>query len=143
MIFLDYSAFFWGERYVSSGTAAIIAGTIPLITGLLEMLVFRQSAFRWSALLTIAIGFCGVAVLVSGQLKGGQPIIPSLAMLGGCVAWSLGMVLSRSITLPSSRAVASGAEMVIGGSLLLLLSAAHGELRGQLGQLLLGPGPEE
>ena len=93
VIFLDYSAFFWGERYVSSGTAAIIAGTIPLITGLFEMLVFRQSAFRWSALLTIAIGFCGVAVLVSGQLKGGQPIIPSLAMLGGCVAWSLGMVL--------------------------------------------------
>jgi drug/metabolite transporter (DMT)-like permease len=129
VIFLDYSAFFWGERYVSSGTAAVIAGTIPLITGLLEMLVFRQRAFRWSALLTIAIGFCGVAVLVSGQLKGGQPILPSLAMLGGCVAWSLGMVLSRSIPLPSSRAVASGAEMVIGGSLLLLLSAAHGELR--------------
>ena len=123
VIFLDYSAFFWGERYVSSGTAAIIAGTIPLITGLFEMLVFRQRAFRWSALLTIVIGFCGVAVLVSGQLKGGQPIIPSLAMLGGCVAWSLGMVLSRSIPLPSSRAVASGAEMVIGGSLLLLLSA--------------------
>src|SRR6201996_5193687 len=66
VIFLDYSAFFWGERYVSSGTAAVIAGTIPLITGLFEMLVFRQRAFRWSALLTIAIGFCGVAVLVSG-----------------------------------------------------------------------------
>src|SRR3954451_15877874 len=38
VIFLDYSAYFWGERYVSSGTAAMIAGTIPLITGLLEML---------------------------------------------------------------------------------------------------------
>src|ERR1700756_917201 len=43
VIFLDYSAFFWGERYVSSGTAAIIAGTIPLITGLFEILVFPQS----------------------------------------------------------------------------------------------------
>jgi len=97
VIFLDYSAYFWGERYVSSGTAAMIAGTIPLITGLLEMLVFRQRAFRWSALLTIVLGFCGVAVLVSGQVKGGQPLLPSLALVGGCVAWSLGMVLSRSI----------------------------------------------
>jgi drug/metabolite transporter (DMT)-like permease len=129
VIFFDYSAYFWGERYVASGTAAMIAGTIPLITGLLEMLVFRQRAFRWSALLTIALGFCGVTVLVSGQVKGGQPLLPSLALVGGCVAWSLGMVLSRSIPLPSSRAVAAGAEMMIGGSLLLLLSAATGELR--------------
>lgn len=129
VIFLDYSAYFWGERYVASGTAAMIAGTIPLITGLLEMLVFRQRAFRWSALGTIAVGFGGVAVLVSGQLKGGQPLLPSLALVGGCVAWSLGMVLSRSIPLPSSRAVAAGAEMIVGGALLLSLSASKGELR--------------
>jgi drug/metabolite transporter (DMT)-like permease len=128
VIFFDYSAYFWGERYVTSGTAAMIAGTIPLITGLLEMLVFRQRAFRWSLLLTIALGFCGVAVLVSGQFKGGQPLLPSLVLVAGCVAWSLGMVLSRSIPLPSSRATTAGAEMVIGGSLLLLLSAAKGEL---------------
>jgi drug/metabolite transporter (DMT)-like permease len=128
VIFFDYSAYFWGERYVSSGTAAMIAGTIPLITGLLEMLVFRQRAFRWSALLTILLGFCGVAVLVSGQVKGGQPLLPSLALVAGCVAWSLGMVLSRSIPLPSSRAVAAGAEMIIGGGLLLLLAVTTGEL---------------
>ncbi len=128
VIFLDYSAYFWGERYVASGTAAMIAGTIPLITGLLEMLVFRQRAFRWSALGTIGVGFGGVAVLVSGQLKGGQPLLPSLALIGGCFAWSLGMVLSRSIPLPSSRAVAAGGEMIIGGALLLLLSALKGEL---------------
>jgi drug/metabolite transporter (DMT)-like permease len=128
VIFLDYSAYFWGERYVSSGTAAMIAGTIPLITGLLEMLVFRQRAFHWSALLTIVLGFFGVAVLVSGQVKGGQPVLPALAMVGGCVTWSLGMVLSRSIPLPSSRAVTAGAEMIIGGALLLLLAATSGEL---------------
>jgi drug/metabolite transporter (DMT)-like permease len=128
VIFIDYSAYFWGERYVAAGTAAMIAGTIPLITGLLEMLVFRQRAFRLSALLMIAVGFCGVAVLVSGQFKGGQPWLPSLALVAGCIAWSLGMVLSRSIALPTSRAVAAGAEMMIGGSLLLLLSAANGEL---------------
>jgi len=45
VIFLDYSAYFWAERYVASGTAAMIAGTIPLITGLLEMLVFRRGPF--------------------------------------------------------------------------------------------------
>jgi drug/metabolite transporter (DMT)-like permease len=128
VIFLDYSAFFWGERYVASGPAAMIAATIPLITGLLEMLVFRQRAFRWSAVATIAVGFCGVAVLVSGQLRGGQPLLPSLALVGGCVAWSLGMVLAKSIPLPSSRAVAAGAEMTIGGALLLILAAANGEL---------------
>ena len=128
VIFLDYSAYFWGERYVASGTAAMIAATIPLITGLLEMLVFRQRAFRWSALGAIAVGFGGVAVLVSGQWKGGQPLLPSLVLVAGCAAWSLGMVLSKSIPLPSSRAVAAGGEMVIGGALLLLLSASKGEL---------------
>ncbi len=128
VIFFDYSAYFWGERYVASGTAAMIAATIPLITGLLEMLVFRQRAFRWSALGAIAVGFGGVAVLVSGQWKGGQPLLPSLVLVAGCAAWSLGMVVSKSIPLPSSRAVAAGGEMVIGGALLLLLSALKGEL---------------
>src|SRR5262249_13460207 len=109
-------------------TAAMIAGTIPLITGLLEMLVFRQRAFRWSALLAIVLGFIGVAVLVSGQVRGGQPLLPFLVLVGGFVAWSLGVVLSRSISLPSSRAVAAGAEMIIGGGLLLLLAAMSGEL---------------
>jgi drug/metabolite transporter (DMT)-like permease len=70
-----------------------------------------------------------VAVLVSGQVKGGQPLLPSLALIGGCVAWSLGMVLSRSIALTSSRAVAAGAEMIIGGTLLLLSAGMTGELR--------------
>jgi drug/metabolite transporter (DMT)-like permease len=92
------------------------------------MLVFRQRAFRWSAVVAIVLGFCGVAVLVSGQVKGGQPLLPSLALLGGCLAWSLGMVLSRSIPLPSSRAVAAGAEMIIGGTLLLVSAGVTGEL---------------
>jgi drug/metabolite transporter (DMT)-like permease len=127
VIFIDYAAYFWGERFVASGPAAMIAATIPLITGLLEMLVFRQRPFRWSALLAIAVGISGVLVLVSGQWKGGVPVLPMLALLLGTGAWSLGMVLSRSLPLPSSRAVTSGAEMLIGGTMLLVLAAAHGD----------------
>ena len=128
MIFLDYSAYFWGERYVASGTAAMIAATIPLITGLLEMLVFRQR--------------------VSAGLRSVRS--PSDSEAWRCSCRGSGKAASRcfhpSCWLPAAQRgrlewccrgrfryrprapLLPAAEMVIGGALLLLFSASKGEL---------------
>jgi drug/metabolite transporter (DMT)-like permease len=55
-------------------------------------------------------------------------VLPCLAILAGAAAWSLGSVLNRSLDLPDSRPLTSGAAMVLGGGMLLVLSASFGEL---------------
>jgi drug/metabolite transporter (DMT)-like permease len=56
------------------------------------------------------------------------PIIPCIAILVGTAGWCLGTVLSRRLVLPESRAVTSGGAMIVGGAVLLLLSAGFGEM---------------
>jgi drug/metabolite transporter (DMT)-like permease len=55
-------------------------------------------------------------------------ILPCVAILGGGTAWSLGAVLTRSLALPKSKGITAGAEMWLGGAILLVLSALTGEM---------------
>ncbi|HLK21866.1 MAG TPA: EamA family transporter [Bryobacteraceae bacterium] len=130
MFTLTYGALFWGEQYVPSGITSILESTLPLMTLILEVFVLRQHKFRWSVLLAMTLGTIGV-VLTMAQGNGSvvsTPVVPSLVILGGSLSWSLGAVLSRSLTLPKSRIVTAGTQMMLGGAMLLILSLAFGEM---------------
>jgi drug/metabolite transporter (DMT)-like permease len=128
MFVAEYGPLFWAEKYVPSGIVSVLAATIPIITLVLEMLVLRKQTWNFRLAGATVLGFAGVGVLL---LPGGQqrfPLVPCLAILCGCTTWSLGSVLSRSMDLPKARTVTSGATMMLGGAILLLLSAGFGEL---------------
>jgi len=128
MFVAEYGPLFWAEKYVPSGVTSVLAASVPLITIVLEILVFRQQRFRWSLLGAALLGFGGIAVLLlpSGERHFG--IFPCIAILMGTIGWSLGSVLNRSLELPESRPLTSGAAMMLGGAGLLLLSAMFGEM---------------
>ena len=128
MFVAEYGPLFWAEKYVPSGVVSVLAATIPIITLVLEMLILRQQ--KWSLSLAAAtfLGFGGVGILL---LPGGTqhfPVMPCLAILCGCTTWSLGTVLSRRMDLPKARPVTAGAAMMLGGGMLLLISAGLGEM---------------
>ena len=128
MFVAEYGPLFWAEKYVPSGVVSVLAATIPIITLLMEMVIFRQQ--KWSLALAAAtvLGFAGVGILL---LPGGAqhfPVLPCIAILGGCTAWSLGTVVTRRMDLPKARPVTSGAAMMLGGGMLLVISAGVGEL---------------
>ncbi len=128
MFVAEYGPLFWAEKYVPSGIVSVLAATIPIITLVLEMLVLRKQTWNLRLASATILGFAGVGVLL---LPGGQqhfPVVPCLAILCGCTTWSLGSVLSRSMDLPKARTVTSGATMMLGGGILLLLSAGFGEM---------------
>ena len=128
MFVAEYGPLFWAEKYVPSGIVSVLAATIPILTLVLEMLVLRQQRWRTGLAAATLLGFAGVGVLL---LPGGENhfgIVPCLAILAGCTTWSLGTVLSRSMDLPRARPVTAGATMMLGGAMLLLLSAGFGEL---------------
>ncbi len=127
MFVATYGALFWGEQYVPSGITAVIEATLPITTVALEVFVFRQQPFRWRTLAAVALGFSGVAWLL---IRSDQPFpgLPCIVILAGGVAWSLGAVLTRSLPRPKSVPLAAGAQMMLGGAVLLALSQATGEL---------------
>jgi len=127
MFVLTYGALFWAEQYVPSGVASVVEATLPLTTMAIEVFIFRRHALQWRMGAAVVLGFLGVAWMM---LHGGQqvPALPCLAILAGGVAWSLGAVLTRSMPAPRSLALSAGAQMMLGGAVLLVLSLATGEL---------------
>jgi drug/metabolite transporter (DMT)-like permease len=127
MFVATYGPLFWAEQYVPSGITSVIEATLPITTLTLEVFVLRQQPFRWGMLGAVAVGFGGVALLLLKQGEGSAPLIPSVVILASGVAWCLGSVLTRSMPLPRSRPLTSGAAMLLGGLVLLLLSRLWGE----------------
>jgi drug/metabolite transporter (DMT)-like permease len=127
MFVAEYGPLFWAEKYVPSGIASVLEATLPLITMVLETWVFRRHRFRWPLLAAVLLGFGGVSVLLFHN-GGHFGILPCVAILAGATTWSLGAVLNRSLDMPESKPLASGGAMVLGGGMLLLLSASFGEL---------------
>jgi len=128
MFVAEYGPLFWAEKYVPSGIASVLEATIPLITLALEMLILRQQRFRWTVVVSTLLGFSGVGVLLLPGAQGRLAVWPCAAILVGAVTWSLGSVLTRSMDLPKSRPLTAGAAMMLGGGILLALSASIGEM---------------
>jgi len=128
MFVAEYGPLFWAEKYVPSGIASVLEATLPLITMALETWVFRRHRFQWPLLAAILLGFCGVGVLLFRNGEQHFGLLPCVAILAGATTWSLGSVLNRSLDLPESRPLTSGAAMLLGGAMLLVLSGSFGEL---------------
>jgi len=123
-----YGALFWAEQYVPSGLTSVIEASLPLVTIALEVFVFRQQPFRWRMLASVALGFGGIAWLLLRPDAESFAVLPCLVILAGGVAWSLGAVLTRSMPRPASPPLTAGAQMMLGGAVLLALSIGSGEL---------------
>jgi len=128
MFVVTYGALFWAEQYVPSGLTAVLEATLPIVAMILEVFVFRRQPFRWRMLAAVALGFLGVALLLLKNTGQSFGLFPCLVILGGSVAWTLGAVLTRSMPLPKSVPLAAGAEMMVGGAVLLCLSLLTGEM---------------
>jgi drug/metabolite transporter (DMT)-like permease len=128
MFVAEYGPLFWAEKYVPSGVISVLAATLPIITLILEMLILRQQRMRPMLAAATILGFVGVAVLLIPSGNQHLAVIPCLAALAGATTWSLGSVLTRSMTLPKSRPITAGASMMLGGAMLLVLSAGFGEM---------------
>ncbi len=129
----DYGLLFWAEKRVPSGVAAVMLATIPAFMALAEILILRTQRLTPRLGLAMLIGLAGVMVLVSRTVSfGDAPIDPvgACALIMAAVSWAISSALSKKLQLPSSKAISSGAQMLAGGLMLMVVSATVGELRG-------------
>lgn len=111
------------EQRLSSSVAAMVVATMPLWMALLSSFTGqRPSRLEWIGLL---LGFGGVALLqLSGQLD--APPLMVLTLLLAPVSWAAGSVWSKRLPLPKGP-MATAAEMLVGGTSMLVVSFARGE----------------
>ena len=120
----------WAEQFVPSGLTALLIGVGPLFIVLTEWAWpggLRPTVRTAAALL---LGFAGVVWLAAPWqdfAHGGLHLGGVLAILGGCVCWSLGSITSRHSKHGATPAMASALQMLGGGALLMLAAGLHGD----------------
>jgi drug/metabolite transporter (DMT)-like permease len=134
MIFLvDYGLLFWAEQRVPSGIAAVMLATIPVFMTLSEIFILGTQRLTLSLSIALLIGIAGVVVLVNpSQSFGEAPIATSgaIALMVSAVSWAIASALTRKLPLPATKAMSAASQMLAGGILLALASAALGEFKG-------------
>ncbi|HSY31950.1 MAG TPA: EamA family transporter [Verrucomicrobiae bacterium] len=127
---LDYGLLFWAEQRVPSGIAAVMLAMIPAFMALSEIIFLRTQTLTVRLVVALLIGIGGVAVLMSRSLNlGGAPIDKrgAAALIFASMSWSVASALTRKLTLPKSKVMSSGAQMLAGGVLLAVTAAGLGE----------------
>ncbi len=130
---VDYGLLFWAEKRVPSGIAAVILATIPAFMSLSEIVLLRTQKLTARLAVALLIGIGGVAVLMNRSLSlGGEPVdrIGAAALIVAAIGWSIASSLTRLLPLPESKVTSSGVQMLAGGVMLAMASAALGEFRG-------------
>ncbi len=121
----------FGEQTVPSGIAALLVGLMPVWVAILGG-IFLGDRLPRLAVLGIAIGFAGVAILVGPSAFGGSGSLDPVG-LAACllapIAWAGGSLFaSRRAALPGRPLVATGLQMVLGGLVLAVMAGFSGEL---------------
>ncbi len=129
----DYGLLFWAEKRVPSGIAAVMMATIPVFMAIAEIVFLRTQKLTLRLGFALLVGTGGVLVLVSRSASFGDASIDfagAAALVVGAISWSLAAILTRKLSLPESKVMSSGAQMLAGGILLTLTAAMLGEFRG-------------
>jgi drug/metabolite transporter (DMT)-like permease len=123
--FASFALLFWGLQETPPGTTQVIIALSPLFT-LLFAVAHGLERFRLRALIGALVALVGLVFLAADRIQADVPILSLLAVVGG------GALLAESAVIvkltPRTHPAASNAiGMLVGGALLLLLSALVGD----------------
>lgn len=118
------------ETMIESGVTALLVALVPLWMVAMNALRPGGVAPGLAEIGGLLLGFAGVWMLVAPS--GGVAVDwrGAAAVIGATMLWALGSVMTRHITLPSSRLMSTAGQMLAGGALLLVAGLARGEWRG-------------
>jgi drug/metabolite transporter (DMT)-like permease len=121
----------WAEQWISSGLAALLIGTLPLFTVMLEGIGDRRSRPTHRVLGALGLGFAGLTILLLPDLtrtgQGSQVTIASGAVLLASLSWATGTWLGRRMPTPESNLMRSGTMMLVASLALIGVSTWLGE----------------
>jgi drug/metabolite transporter (DMT)-like permease len=126
---IGHGTLHWAEQYVGSGLAALLIATEPMFILVLGWMMRQQKISLLSAL-GLGLGVVGVAMLTGAELTvKGSSLWGLLAVLLGSLSWSLGVVISPRLKLPSDALGRTALPTICGAALLLVAAGVTGEFQ--------------
>jgi drug/metabolite transporter (DMT)-like permease len=126
---IGHGSLHWAEQYVGSGLAALLIATEPMFILVLGWMMGQQKISLISAL-GLGLGVVGVAMLTGAELTvKGSSLWGLLAVLLGSLAWSLGVVVSPRLKLPSDALGRTALPTLCGALMLLIAAGVTGEFQ--------------
>lgn len=121
----------WAAQFIPSSLAALLVATVPLWMMLFDALRHGDPPGR-QAFSGIAIGFCGVLLLVgwTANQASVEHFHGAVAVLIASSLWAIGSIYGKNSKLPASSLLTTGIEMLVGGAGQLLVAVGSGEFAG-------------
>jgi len=118
----------WAEQRIPSGYAALVIGTTPLWGVLIESFLHKRRPSRRSVL-SLLIGFAGLAILTLPMLHLDQPVAWAYlaALVLAPVSWSLGSAYQQRKRLTQPIIVSSAYQQLVAGVVFIMLALATRE----------------
>jgi drug/metabolite transporter (DMT)-like permease len=107
-----------------SGLVALLVATLPAWMILLDFLFFSSEKPSIIGTIGLVLGLLGMAVLLNPSQEIGQeevPILPTLIVFLGSIAWAFGSLKSPYLVLPNSLQ-STAIQMFVGGCFSLTMS---------------------
>jgi drug/metabolite transporter (DMT)-like permease len=126
LTFGTFATLYWAEQYVSSGVAAVLSATGPMMILIISSLLLKQKTSHTS-MIGCMIGLAGVVVLILPSISLNVHflwIMGCLAIVVGEVFYASGTIYTKQVKekIVASPLVLNAVQMMHGGFLLLLLS---------------------
>ncbi|MDP9122206.1 MAG: EamA family transporter [Acidobacteriota bacterium] len=127
LLLLGNGGVVWAEQRVPSGLTALLISTEPLWIVILVWVRPGGSRPGLRVLAGMVLGFLGLILLMRPSAGPGIDALGAAAVMVASLSWAAGSLYSQRATLPASPLASTALQMLAGGGLLLLASAALGE----------------
>jgi drug/metabolite transporter (DMT)-like permease len=122
------------EHHITSGLAALLVATEPFWVVLLSWLWLKRARPDWRVALGLLIGFVGVYLLMDGgPVRDGSDtnqLFGMILVIAAGLCWATGSIYGVRAPASKSPILASGMQMLAGGSAMLLVGTMMGEWTG-------------
>jgi drug/metabolite transporter (DMT)-like permease len=124
VFYFNYASVYWAELRISSGLAAVLFSTMPLMTALLSRFWTRSETLGARKVGGILVGVVGTVLLFwPDERLGLQQVFGMLATLFACLCASINLVTMKKYGRHSDPYVLNFVGMGIGAVCLMLTSA--------------------
>ena len=124
----------WAEQFIPSGIAALVIASSPMFLVIGEAVRPNGVKPNWQGVVGLLIGFVGIFILIGpAEISGNASKLDPFgvaALLFACLFWATGSMVSKSVDLPKSSLMNTGAQMLMGGAALVVVSLVTGEVNG-------------
>lgn len=84
----------WAEQRADSSYAALLVGSLPIWTAVIEAILDRRRP-AWRLVLSLLVGFAGLGLLTAPRFTqaGGADLLTICALLAAPITWAIGSIL--------------------------------------------------